>query len=199
MARMSQLQAAGLVAVRTVLLHPEIPLDAPLATWFPGHPQPDPGAISWQAEKRWRDLPKRTQIVTATEKGRFTTGAPPGRHALRTRELLHDIHVTRIFLKHYYPHRTDRWTRRGPASPTQLDHAFIPDAVATQDNGRQVAIDFIGSLFSSKAQCDAQSLLQSGHGVSVLVTPSGVFEHWLRPMLVFAWREYGERNQANVG
>jgi hypothetical protein len=159
--RMRQLEHTGLVHVRTVFLHPEITLAAPLATWCPGQENPHFGKLAWHAAKRWRAAPTRTLIVTATEKGRYTVGAPPGRRAVRTRELVHDIHVAQVLLAHYFPDRTDRWTAEDQLLAVGWTHRVVPDALV-QEGGHQIAIDFIGAYSAAKIAALHKNFARAG-------------------------------------
>jgi len=159
--RLRQLEQTGLINLREVCVHPQIDLDAALATWCPGDPQPNFGALAWQATKRWRRTPVRTVTATATDKGRSMVGSPPGRRTIRTRELGHDIHVSQIFLAHYYPDRRDSWTSEEELKERGWTHAFVPDALVNTD-GQPVAIDFLGRYAAAKIAGMHHAYAQAG-------------------------------------
>jgi hypothetical protein len=147
--RFRQLENRNYVKLHPFTLHPVLTNLAPLFEWKPGSPAINASRVSWLAQKRWNEAPIRTTVVTATEVSRRMLGASPGRRAIRSREVLHDLHVAELFLERFYPQDVERWEHEDQLIANGWQHDILPDAVVDHADG-PIAIDFIGAYSANK-------------------------------------------------
>lgn len=133
--RIRILTAAGLLTRATLLARPLPVLLAPVATWRPGDPTPDPGVISHRLKARWRNRPTRAgRVVLATPRTGQLLGVRATGELARPTQSSHDLGVAAVWL-HFDrtdPDRAAAWrgedllahTRRGEKCPD----AFLVDA-----------------------------------------------------------------------
>jgi hypothetical protein len=140
-------ESQGLVAVNTVMAHPEVVLAAPLYRWSAETLTTPPhfGRLAWQARKRFGQPPVRTIYVTATAKAKSLLDEAAHRRGMRATELTHDIHVAQIYLKlrREAPKLAASWVGEDRLAHTNSDTR--PDALAGT-----LAIDFVGQYRADK-------------------------------------------------
>lgn len=96
--RLARLERAGLIYRDSMIAHPELLLDAPMAVWNPGDAPPALRRISRLAASRWF-APARTQkLVVASRMAGTWLGGRGGRWP-RPSELSHDISLAGVFLR----------------------------------------------------------------------------------------------------
>ena len=145
--RVSVLETAGLLVSRGYMVHPELELTAPLASWRPGLSPPRFPAIAHAAARRWNEPIQTTRLVAVTLAAARALGGHGGRLP-RTSEASHDMHLAAVYLwmRYRLPTRTDSWRaeaslyeRRRPSSTGK-----IPDAMV-RDGHSRTAIEMVGS------------------------------------------------------
>ena len=151
--RIRALQSHDLIELLTTTIHPELEIEAPVLTWKQGEPPPNSEKVSWKLKSRWNLPPKRTQVILPTKKMAAVVGGdaiqPP-----RSRALLHDLHVTSIYLllRKRDPELAESWVHES----TLYQHGFgrgdlpLPDATIRLDTS--IAIDFGGSYSAAKVR-----------------------------------------------
>lgn len=153
--RMRHLERAGHVTVHDLPAHPELSLEAPLATWQPGLPSPDLAVVAKQCAERFTASHLLTTCVVATEAA-HTWLASPGGHFPRDTELSHDLHLSQVYLRmrRMLPTRARSWQREEAFQtigtgdpPTKRPDAFVRDGL------HRTAIECAGSY--SRARLDA--------------------------------------------
>lgn len=89
--RLDRLTATGFLN-RLTLWVSDIPsIEAPLATWLPGDPTPDFGAIAHAAQVRWHDRPiRRTCAYTASSRALALFSIAPRPH-IKRHHATHDL------------------------------------------------------------------------------------------------------------
>lgn len=149
------LEQKGLVVLSRSLLHPVLSLEAPLFVWKPGDTAPDTYELAWQIQKRWKATPTQTLMARATDRARTITGGTIGGRPQRRTEMLHDIHVTELYLTlcHTQPEVAQSWTHEDTLHEAGRFKTGdkIPDAVTLRD-GLEVALDFGGRYKAEKLE-----------------------------------------------
>lgn len=146
-----RLQTADLVVTGAPLVR-RLWLSEPLVGWSPGKADPDFGALSWQAQRRWRALlPAPTPMMWATRRAVQLCGGCGGtiRQPL---QIEHDVHVTEIYLQTRSRQSAvaarwiseDLYRRRQPGGK-------VPDAAIVGANGSiDCWIEFAGSYSAQR-------------------------------------------------
>jgi hypothetical protein len=143
--RLNQLDAAGFIERRRVTAGPMIHLDAPVATWSPGEPDPEAGSIAWRLQSRW---PKVAAPGVTVYRSTVTThkqyGGPPRAKPIRSGTETHDLHLSALYLMfcESRPEDAEAWLGEDlqpPAGFAMKD----PDAFI-QRNGSELVIEFGG-------------------------------------------------------
>ncbi len=122
-----RLARRGIAEPILLMARPEIVPSVPLATWQPGLPQPDMGAVAWKLQSRRRSQPaSRTPCVVATSR------RPP-----RQTEVTHDLHLAAVFLlmSEELPTRASSWIFE---DDLDLSGEKQPDAVVVDGETRTV-------------------------------------------------------------
>jgi hypothetical protein len=173
-----RLVGAGWLEVRDVTARPELPLQAPVATWSPGDPPPNCGALSYQLQSRWKGKLRAVTVVAATRAaavrfGGIARGVPLADQAT------HDLHVAAIYLRLLAtdPAAAARWTseetlrqlrrhraRKHPET-AQAERQKLPDAVLMDTAGQMIerVIEFGGFYDTARVlklhrYCEQQQL-----------------------------------------
>ena len=164
--RLRALRRNDLVTVMQTTMHPEIPIK-PLFTWTPGAPAPNAGRLSWKLRSRWNLSPNRTTIILPTKKAASLVGGfavqPP-----RSRALLHDIHVTAIYLKiaKTRPSIADHWVHESALFHQGYGQNGVPLPDALLELKKPLAIDFGGSYSKEKIMRMHNAYTRSGRSLS---------------------------------
>ena len=126
--------------------HPELALDSPLFTWWPGEPAPRFGSLSYQLKKRWDKAPQPTTAYIATEKAARHFGGFGGK-LRRPLQATHDLHVSHVYL-HFLktnPTLADRWVSEERFA-SERRREKLPDAVILDAAGNvELVIEFGGA------------------------------------------------------
>lgn len=99
--RLTQLESAALIARTRVLAHPMLELEAPVATWSPGHPAPEFGAVSYRLQARWTRSVRPTEVIFASARAMQILGPLLGGAGGKLDyplQVTHDMHVARIYV-----------------------------------------------------------------------------------------------------
>jgi hypothetical protein len=161
--RLCELESTGLVVLRELLGHPETPLEAPLAVWWPGRPVPELPTIAYTGCTRWAGLQERTTFVLA--------GDTPFRQAtgrrvreLRVSEATHDLHVATVYLRMRWelPTRSGTW-RLEEGFGDSRGAAKVPDAIV-RDGQRRTAIEIVGAYEVAKLEAFHRACASRGMG-----------------------------------
>lgn len=163
-ARLEQLAAAGLVERTVMMVHPELPLEAPLTTWQPDMPRPALPELSRRLRARWRMADVATPLFVATAAAAAQLGGHGGR-AVRTSEATHDVHLAAVYLRmrSELPTRTRSWRSEAVLlAEGKGRREKLPDAMVT-DGRSETAIEFGGSYAADKlsafhAHCDRRRI-----------------------------------------
>ena len=128
------LEVRGLVICFRAEVHPELPLSAPVFSWFPGCRLPDFAVVSHRLRNRWTEKTVSTQCVIASTSAGRLHGGWGGRFP-RESEETHDLHLSAVYLRLHEtnPEAAARWIseetirlRRGSRSE-KLPDALIDD------------------------------------------------------------------------
>jgi len=154
-ARLKALATKGLVGIATMLAHPEVKLEGPLAVWQPGLAVPDLASISHRGRKRWGGVPTRTEFVYATQQAVTLVGGAPGREP-RPSEATHDLHLAAVYLRmrEELATRSESWRSESLlAANTSIKRSKpgdkVPDAIV-RDGRAVTAIEFVGEYSVDK-------------------------------------------------
>ena len=139
----------------SLLARPEIIPTEPLATWQPGLPPPDLGAVAWQLQRRRRDQP-----AVATQAVIGSASRLP-----RPTDTTHDLHLAGVFLLmcRELPTRASSWVFE-----TDLRHTGekLPDAVVTDGKGKTV-IECGGEYDRKRLEEDHEYFAGLGYGYEI--------------------------------
>lgn len=103
-ARMHQLQRAGLITAKSLLVEPLFQPVAPVFVWSPGDADPDFSSIAWKLQSRWPALPALpTTAYFTTVKANRVYGGPRSQKRIRIEHELHDLSLASVYL-HYVEH-----------------------------------------------------------------------------------------------
>lgn len=98
-ARLRQLAGTGLIEMKSVMVHPEIDLDAPVLCWRPTDAQPDFGAAAYRLKARWTESPVSTPLAFASRAAVTMFGGYTGGRGPRPTEATHDLHLAQVYLR----------------------------------------------------------------------------------------------------
>ena len=157
-ARVRELAGAELLVIESLLARPTLDVATPVIDWVPGTKgEPAFGKASYWLKGRWKEVPRPTEIVSATkEASRMTGGANRG-YRPRVSEVTHDVHVGRIYCD--CRKRVERegleWVGEQQLRRERAGRFFrgrIPDAVIREagEIEPQTVIDFGGSYTAAK-------------------------------------------------
>jgi len=114
------------------------PTREPVFRWSPDRPEPvNFERLAYRLRKRW-DTPRPTVVVSVV-----------GRRPVRATALTHDIHVSAIYLEHYYPDFADRCIHEDVLPPAATER---PDAIVRggAPDGTDLIIEHGGSYSAAK-------------------------------------------------
>jgi hypothetical protein len=127
----------------SVFARPVLPLDAPLARWEVGHPDPDFQALSARLQARWQERPRQVAVLLATPKAANWFGGRALGRVKRRHQAGHDLNVAAVYL-HYLRHEPElaaAWVGEGLF--TERDEEVVPDALLVDADGRPYrAVEF---------------------------------------------------------
>lgn len=108
--RLVRLERAGLIHRDSMIAHPELLLDSPMAVWIPGREPPDWVDLARRTACRWSAAPQSCKLVVASKLAGTWLGGRGGRWP-RPMELSHDISLAGVFLKirAQHPDRAAAW------------------------------------------------------------------------------------------
>lgn len=153
--RMKWLRANGLVERVVLIARLITALSGPLATWEPGQPPPNFGAIAHQAQVRWRRTPARSCVTwVATEKAAHLFGGVRRGELKNPLQASHDIGVAAVWLrmKQVDPRWARSWQSEDMLAHTRRGQK-IPDAFIVDDERRVVwVVEFIGEYDRQRVQ-----------------------------------------------
>lgn len=134
-ARLLDLYNAGFVGCLDLLSVPLIELSEPVATWSPGEPAPNPGAVSWRLVSRWPKLdPVRVTIFHATEATHNQYGGARTPRLPKADQVAHDLHVAQLYLA-FLRERTEEAARWIGEDARRLSGFWLKDPDAVIDLG----------------------------------------------------------------
>lgn len=151
--RISTLQKMGLLERHRVNIHPLLQMEKPEASWSPGKPRPDLGAVAYRLRSRWTRSLELTTVVIASKKAANAFGGFGGKFKHRT-QLTHDTHVTELYLRRVAMDATVResWTGEEILGQDILGEK-VPDALLRNNDGQaDLVIDFGGSYDKRRVQ-----------------------------------------------
>ncbi len=170
--RLHRLVDLGLVRTCRVMLHPELSLRAPLATWSPGRTRPDFGAVSYAARSRWTEPLRSEPIAFATARAADAAGGHAGR-APKPSEATHDAHLATLYLRFMtdrpaaaatWRHESDILASRHTVRTRRRRRRFekLPDAVINEC-GQCVTVEFAGAYARDRVRafhlyCETQGM-----------------------------------------
>ncbi len=155
--RLRILVGENLLQIERAPAHPEIQIEAPVAIWALGQPEPEFGAISYQLQTRWHQHPVLTPCVSASRAAADRFGGYGGRPP-RSVERTHDIHMAQVFLRFRgrHPESVPDWvfeeqvkTERKLAGRRSTPGEKLPDAFLRSKSGTRV-IEFGGAYGKDK-------------------------------------------------
>lgn len=144
---MDRLVESGLVARKILYAYPMIELSAPVVRWRPGDFEPDFGAVAYQLQSRWPDLPEQSiEVYTSTPRLANRMGGFNGRIQHRD-QVTHDLHMSQLYL-HYATSNLlagRQWMGEELRKRGQEYGEKLPDAVLVDETGAQnCAVEFGG-------------------------------------------------------
>jgi len=161
--RLQILVGESLLQIERAPAHPEIQIDAPVASWALGQAEPNFGAVSYQLQSRWHEHPVLTPCVSASRAAADRFGGYGGRPP-RSVERTHDIHMAQVFLRFRgrHPESVRDWVfeeqvkierklaghRSAPSQGSQPGEK-LPDAFLRSKSGTRV-IEFGGAYGKDK-------------------------------------------------
>jgi hypothetical protein len=150
--RLRSLERAGLVSRFTIMSRPELPLEAPVLVWEPGHPAPDLGAASYKLQSRFSAALEKTSCVIAAARAATVFGGYGGRFP-RQAEQTHDVHVAAMFPKYrsLRPDLIKHWISEEVIKRTRpkIKGEKLPDAMIRTETYERV-IEFGGEYGKEK-------------------------------------------------
>lgn len=164
-ARLSVLAEAGCLELASLFARPELAVSAPLATWQPGLPCPDLGAVAYCLQSRWTEPARPTRCVVASNSTGTRYGGRGGRFPRGT-EVTHDLHLARVYLlmREELPIRAASWEHEdvAPRLHHEAEGEKVPDAIV-RDGLHRTAIEWAGAypktkLLAFHAYCDERRL-----------------------------------------
>ncbi len=93
-----RLEERGLVVCFSPVIHPELSLDRPVASWRIGEEAPDFGAVSYALRSRWSQAGVSMPCVIASRAAGRMFGGHGGRFP-RESEETHDVHLAAVYLR----------------------------------------------------------------------------------------------------
>lgn len=153
-----RLETQGLVQLKTVMTHAELSLSAPLVVWQPGEDPPLYDRVAWQLASRWQGKWRTTMIASPTKLAQLITGGPLGMRPLRRTEIVHDLHVTGLFLKFVQevPARARYWIHEDANRDGRAKGELIPDAM----------IGLTAIEFGGRYRADKLRAIHRGHAMA---------------------------------
>ena len=106
--RLRRLIVGGLLHRVSLNAHPLLPIQKPLASWQPGHPEPHFDTTSVRARNRWTGPPIRHEVVFASRQAANLFGSSAGRLSSLTHRD-HDLLLGEVYVLY-------RTSRSGEAS-----------------------------------------------------------------------------------
>lgn len=148
--RLIALQRGGLLQRHQILARPLLALEAPIFTWQPNQPDPDPAPIAYRLQSRWTRAPELVGIVHASAVAAKQFGGAGGRLA-HPEQATHDLHVAALYLRALRddPARAAGWwveDLRGKAGYRLKD----PDVVLFDDDAQPMLIIEFGGEYDAK-------------------------------------------------
>lgn len=162
--RLRTLESGDYVRKHTFLAHPILEMPAPVFTWQPGQPPPNPDAISYGLTSRWTAPSRRVSVIAATQRTKGIIGGGIAQLSPLGHET-HDLHVSEIFvrLRERQPELAERW--RGEESFARARSGEKrPDAMLVDGAGQpELVIEFAGKysadhVWSFHEDCEAREL-----------------------------------------
>ncbi len=144
--RLAALVSGGMLWRAQVTAHPELTLERPAATWAPGAPTPDLGAVSYHLQARWTGTPRPTTIFRATAALARRLGGQGGRLSHET-HFNHDLHMGTLYLRLFrdQPTTAARWVSERDLA-AERRHQKLPDAAIRAPTGEiERVIEFGGA------------------------------------------------------
>jgi hypothetical protein len=147
--RLRQLRTLGLIEPWRVNARPLLNLEAPVASWSPGKPVPDPEAVSYQLQTRWNEGPKSTTVWIASKRTLNQFGAS-GRRLARPIQATHDLHVSAIYLRMlaWKPELAATWV--GEDELPREGGGKHPDAILRDDRGETMLVFEFGGAYPAE-------------------------------------------------
>lgn len=144
--RIEELARTELVELKTLSVHPLLPVDEPLFHWKPGAASPDVDAISQRCTERWSQPDILMTVCVATRRaanlfGSSAWGTPPHEHRN------HDLRLADVYASYRrrQPKLAARWTGEHALSKAGF-RVKDPDAFLCFPDGRiQRVIESAGS------------------------------------------------------
>ncbi len=151
--KLRQFREHDLVSTVTATIHPTLSLAGPVFTWAPGVDAPNAERLSWILRSRWTKPPKRTTVIVPTRKAAGLVGGNAV-HPPRSRALLHDIHVSAIYLLMRERNRNiaDGWLHESTLYGNGFGKNGLPLPDAVIDLDQPTFIDFGGSYSAAKVR-----------------------------------------------
>lgn len=120
-----------LVSLRTIVMPPPLILSMPVILWRPGDPPPAFDRAAWQIRARWKSGRRVCTVASATAKAAAALGSGHGARPLRRTEVVHDLHVTALYLKlsNEFPERATQWIHEDDACRSGRAGDLVPDAL----------------------------------------------------------------------
>jgi DNA-binding Lrp family transcriptional regulator len=160
--RLKRLEENGLIVVFRAMVHPELPLNQPVAVWAPGAAVPDFAEVSYKLRSRWVEAGVSTPCVIASRATGRMFGGHGGRYP-RESEETHDVHLAAIYLKlrSKEPLLAATWIHEEEIKSSRESRSGkLPDAIL-QQSGK--IVEFGGAYKKAKLlafheYCQAQGL-----------------------------------------
>ena len=144
--RLKSLESRGWIRRISLLAHPDIKLNQPLASWQPDQNEPNFGKLSYQLKVRWTQPLITTPTIIAQTKAANRFGGY-GDRAPKRSETTHDLHLAGIYL-HFLqtrPGEAENWSSEAQrASQASRLKEKLPDAMIIRNNQSPLVIEMGG-------------------------------------------------------
>lgn len=131
--RLKELIGEGFINPSRVLACELPSIDNPIATWFPGQPELDFGAIAWQLQSRWKSPPQLQSVFLASPKAAKLFGGKAKGKLKRQYQATHDLGVAQMYLQvhAHRPHLIREWIGEDVLAPFRQQQK-LPDAIISR-------------------------------------------------------------------
>ncbi len=150
--RLKHLQAGELVRRVTVPVRTLPPIERPVASWQPGHSDPDFSAVSYRLQSRWKSRPVRlvTAFIASGKTAQLFGGKNRGELKYPT-QATHDLGVAEVWLRFHecVPAWAEAWQSEDQLAHTRRGEK-LPDAFLVNEEGQTDSVVEFGGAYDAR-------------------------------------------------